>query len=554
MTDPTPALGPHASARDWAVALTRRRSVTGTAGEAAFGPWLAERLAAAFPPERGRAWTFPVAPGDPRHCVALLVRGEGRATLVLTGHYDTVSTDDYGDLAALATDPEPLAAALLDRLSGAAGTPAEARARADLASGAFLPGRGLLDMKAGLAAGIAAAARFAAEGGRGNLLFLAVPDEEESSAGARRAAPELRAIAQDHGLDLRGAVNLDAVADDGDGAEGRTVSLGTVGKLLPTAFVVGLPTHAGFPNAGLNAAVLLAAIARRVEWAPELTDFAEGPGTPPSLLVLRDGKAGYDVTTPGTAFAAFNVLSVSRSPAEVLDAFDALCREALSEMLATLRGRAAHFRAAPVAIDAVAEVPVLRFAALADRVRGADPAAHAAALAAAPAGAMPDRCRAVTERLWRASGWTGPAVVTGFGSIPYLPTRLSDSPDARRLAAAAAGAAAEVAALHGTEIRCAPVFAGISDMSFLGEADAASLAPVAGNTPGWAEWVRWPEAGGIAGLPIVNAGPWGRDYHTPLERIEVRYGFEVLPDLVRAIARRVLDDRDGRPGPAQGCA
>ena len=540
MTDPV-LLDLRSSALDWAVALTRRRSVTGTADEAAFGPWLAERLVAAFPPERTHTWTFPVAPGDARHCVALLVRGQGRATLVLTGHYDTVATDDYGDLADLATEPSPLAAALIESLSETAGSPAEARARADLASGAFLPGRGLLDMKAGLAAGIAVAARFAAEGERGNILFLTVPDEEDSSAGARRAAPELHAIAKTHGLDLRGAVNLDAIADDGDGAEGRTVALGTIGKLLPTAFVVGLPTHAGFPNAGLNAAVLLAAIARRVEWAPELTDAAEGPGTPPSLLVLRDGKAGYDVTTPGTAFAAFNVLSTSRTPADVLDRFDALCREALEEMLLTLRGRAAFFRAVPVAVDAVAEVPVLRFAALADHVRGADPAAYAAALAAAPAGAMPDRCRAVTERLWRASGWTGPAVVTGFGSVPYLPTRLSNSPDARRLASASAGAADEVASRHGTVIRCAPVFAGISDMSFLGEADETSLASLAGNTPGWAEWVRWPEEGGIAGLPIVNAGPWGRDYHTRLERIHVGYGFEVLPDLVHAIALRVLD-------------
>ena len=172
-----------ASARAWAIALTRQPSVTGTADEAAFGPWLAGRLSEAFATRRATVWTFPVAPADPRHCVALLVRGgeearggeESRETVVLTGHYDTVSTRDYGDLAGLATDPEALAPALLARLSATASTPAQLRAKADLESGTFLPGRGLLDMKAGLAAGLAAVERFAAAGGRGNVLFLACP-------------------------------------------------------------------------------------------------------------------------------------------------------------------------------------------------------------------------------------------------------------------------------------------------------------------------------------------------------------------------------------------
>ena len=87
-------------------------------------------------------------------------------------------------------------------------------------------------MKAGLAAGIAVSGRLAAEGGQVNILFLAVPDEERSSDGARRAGPELRAIGREHDLEIIGAVNLDAIADDGDGSAGRSVALGTIGKLL----------------------------------------------------------------------------------------------------------------------------------------------------------------------------------------------------------------------------------------------------------------------------------------------------------------------------------
>lgn len=56
------------------------------------------------------------------------------------------------------------------------------------------------------------------------------------------------------------------------GSKGRVIALGTVGKLLPTVFVAGVPAHSGFPLNGLNAGTLAAAIAARVESASELTD------------------------------------------------------------------------------------------------------------------------------------------------------------------------------------------------------------------------------------------------------------------------------------------
>ena len=254
-------------------------------------------------PLAGKAeiWTLPVAAGDARCAVFMLLRGSGRRTAILTGHYDTVSVEDYGDLRKLATQPELLAEALAARLAEQADTPAKSRTLADLADGRFLPGRGLLDMKAGLAAGLALCETCAEGAIGGNILFIAVPDEENNSAGARAVAQALPSMAKERGLDLVAAINLDAIADDGDGAHGRVIAMGTVGKLLSTALVVGMPAHSGFPLNGLNAGALAAAIAARVEWASELIDDTVGlPGTPPGLLSLRDDKQAYDVTTPAT--------------------------------------------------------------------------------------------------------------------------------------------------------------------------------------------------------------------------------------------------------------
>jgi arginine utilization protein RocB len=215
--------------RKLALDLVARASVTGSAGEAEFGPWLAEYLRSHVGfGQKPEVWTYPVAPGDARHVVALLVRGKGARTVVLTGHYDTVTVEDYGDLAPFAGQPEELRTALLTRLR-AAQDPAGRRAREDLESGRFLPGRGLLDMKGGLAAGLAAMTAISAKPFAGNLLFLAVPDEENASAGARAAAAALPALAAGRGLEVVAAINLDAIADDGDGSAGRMLALGTVG-------------------------------------------------------------------------------------------------------------------------------------------------------------------------------------------------------------------------------------------------------------------------------------------------------------------------------------
>jgi arginine utilization protein RocB len=70
---------------------------------------------------------------------------------------------------------------------------------------------------------------------------------------------------------------------------------------------------------------------------------------------------------------------------------------------------------------------------------------------------------------------------------------------------------------HQTTIRDRQIFAGISDMSFLGHRQALARAQLlAENTPA-AVYV-----GNIGKpslqFPVVNIGPWGRDYHQKWER------------------------------------
>jgi arginine utilization protein RocB len=544
--------------RELTLALVRFPSVTNTPGEVAFAQYfydlLAERPYFATNPDDLR---IERAPADPhgRSNVFALVRGAGPETVVLTGHYDIVSTANYGDLEPYACDPEALLPSLIADLAAGAQSAADRQALDDLQSGAFMPGRGALDMKSGLAAGTAVLDRFAAlPERRGNLLLIATPDEEQTSEGMRAAAARLPALAAAWGLAPVAAINLDSTGDRSDGRDGQAIFMGSVGKLLPSVYLVGRDTHAGAPFDGVSANLLAAEVTRRIECSPELADSAEGETAPPPVVLKQaDLKQGYDVTTPAAAWCYYNLLTHSWSPSEALAKIVRVVEQALDEAMALLGARARRY-AELASVDLVApswRPQTLTFAELKRRAleRGG-------AVAEAALGELIERlrgdlsvdlplyCRQVTELLWRHSGLTGPAAVVGFASLYYPRVFVGDAPGRQaRLRATAARQAEQLAQETGVSIRLRPFFPGISDMSFLGCADAPDeLALVLENTPAWGSRIHFDYAGARElDLAVINVGPWGRDYHQRLERIYMPYSFGVMPELVWRIVGDLLE-------------
>ncbi len=485
-----------ARAREIALELTSWPSVTGSADEADFAGKLAAYLSGF-----DEVKTQGVGAGvHPRNNLFALKRGKGRKTIVLTGHFDVVPIEDYGDLKPMAFAPERLLPEIVARLKRSGENPL---ALADLESGEFLPGRGLLDMKAGLAAGLAA---IEAHAGDCNLLFLAVCDEEDRSSGARAAAPFLKAYAEDCDLDIALVINLDAISDQGDGAMGRVVALGSIGKQLPTAFVAGKEAHACYPQDGANAAYLAAELLTEFELAPELEEATGNEvAAPPTALHAKDLKQGYNVTTPGQCWLYWNTLQHRRTAAEVFEISLMLARRAMAR----------------AALKVKRSIPVLTYGEVAARVAPPLLAARAAEIAGLSHLDLPERAKLMTEFAWARSGLAGPAVIMGFGSIPYPAVSLRDAGLERCITAAAQA--------HGLgSIR---YFPGISDMSYFGEA-AGDLKAAADHTPVWGTSFVMPEP---AGYPCINIGPWGRDYHHWLERLHAPYAFETLPKVLLAV-------------------
>jgi arginine utilization protein RocB len=229
-----------------------------------------------------------------------------------------------------------------------------------------------------------------------------------------------------------------------------------------------------------------------------------------------------------------------------------LVHEAFAEGLAALHAQADRYaarRGRPIPI-ATWEPLVLTFSELRTRVlEQGGPTAQQALGAATdrvardPTMDLPTASRQITETLWALSGLAGPAAVVGLAGLYYPPVQLDRSrPGAARLAAVIARQVSAVSRETGLAIGQCRFYPGISDMSFLGSREgAANLTVMAANTPAWAARIAFDYTAIAAlDLPVVNIGPWGRDYHQRLERVQMPYSFEILPELVWRVAGDLL--------------
>lgn len=544
-----PRLPDAAHVRELALRMVSWRSETGTPGEAEFADRLRELLLEIpFLRDHPENIRLIDSHGDPlTRSVVALVRGTGRKTLVLAGHFDTVSTDNYHELQPLACDSIALRDALIADLSARNRSVQEERALQDLLGGDFLPGRGMLDMKSGVAAGIACLAAFAADPERaGNLLLVITPDEERESRGMRSLRDALPEIARHFDIDIAGAINMDVTSDQGDGSEGRAAYAGTIGKLLPFALVIGCSSHASYPFEGVSAQAMAASILARFEGNASLADRDDTDISPPPIcLEAKDLRSGYEVTTPERFWIAFNWLYhamtadtlFARFRDDVLagatEAVDRFTAESLA--YGKLTGRSAG--ATPARPRLVTFRELRKLAAdihgegfdvfYTEQERRLSHIDNPLALT-----------RELTEWLVGVARLSGPAIVVGFSGLHYpasrlLPGELNDVALRDAIEQTRSGIGDE----PGNSLVWKPYFQGISDMSFLGQAAAGSDI-VAENTP-ISRLIDHPPANALR-FPAVNIGPWGREFHQKLERVHAPYAFGVLPRLVLEIATRFL--------------
>jgi arginine utilization protein RocB len=461
-----------------------------------------------------------------RYSLFALVKGKSEKTVILTGHYDTASTENYGTLEPLACKPKELLEQLISDLQKSQNN---LQALQDFMSGEFLPGRGMLDMKSGLAVGLALVEEWSKlPESPGNLLLIAVPDEEVASHGMKSVVQQLSEICKKFELKLELAINLDVSSEP-------AVFLGSVGKLLPFVLFVGRPTHVGAPFDGVNPVLLASEFVARVEANPTYGD-AEGRQdypAPPTVLYQRDNRMHYDVTTAASSFCAINVLTHHRTPREVLENFQTLAKESLESTLAKLRDRATEFsQRTKTSVTSNWTARALTFGELLGQAKIINAKeVERILLETSPDSENVIRCNAITRELVKLVGLEGPAAVVGFAPPYYSRAEFDFEKNSELLKIIQK----EVKAIQ-QAIPIRPFFDGISDMSFFNATDG--LEPqhfVASQMP-----IAQPIIETSLDCPIINIGPWGKDYHQRLERVHTPYAFEVLPELLWRILQTHL--------------
>lgn len=481
-------------------------------------------VTAAIPIEVGR--------DDRELAFAFLRRSDAPETLVLFGHTDTVGFDGYGKLDSVAIEPEKLQVELIKEGK-------EKEAIADLKTGDWLCGRGSFDMKSGLAVEMDVLSRLSQdEHFKGNVIFMGTPDEENNSAGIFKGVRYLNEFAAREHLKIIGAVNADYTTSRFPGDNNRYLYIGTIGKLLPTFYVVGKETHVGEIFSGLDANLINAELVRLISLSPDLLDQAEGEvALPPASLKAEDLRTGYSVQTTYAAWSYFNVFTHSRTPEEIMALMMNKAHQAAKNVRGLFLGAYDEYARQSGLVSAKTEVPnvnVYTFQQLAEAVLKTGTKIED--ISFRPAKKNPDRVntKRLVEKMWKMAGLPGPAIVVLL-SPPYYPHSFISEEEVQ--GNRFVRNAAEIARANGLVPR--KFYPYIGDSSYWRIAGA--IPDLAKYMPLWENGYQIPlEDIRRLDAPVLTLGPWGMDAHKRTERVQKSYSFGILPQIMEDVIRETF--------------
>lgn len=513
-------------------AYCRIPTFTNTPGETLATGFIADQLGSLpyFKAHPGHMGTWEIE-GDElgRHVGWAMIQGGSARTVVLMHHNDVVVTDNYGPLRDLALEPDALEAAF--RQDSALLDP---EAREDLASGQWMFGRGTADMKGGGAIHLALFRMYAqwTEAQRKDLptlVLLALPDEENLSAGMRSALGLLSRLKADHGLDY--ALMINSEPHQRLTSENGVICQGSIAKLNLFVYVRGVMAHAGKVLEGLNPTAVMADIVARTDLSDDFVDHTEQEmSVPPTWVYLRDLKRQYDISFPEACYGMFNVLNFHTGPGAVVEKMAGICTRALSDYIDRVNAKRQVFsrhtgRNWP---DLAWQPRVLTYGDL--KAMTPDLPDKTAGPLAGPG------LEALLEQ--RLSGlFPGePVIVTGL-CPPYYPG--VTNPDQERL-----HTMVRTFTQHqfGQDYDNRAYFTGISDLSYAMSPDRdrsprhhpeQTTAQAMVHMAGWGTGYDIPfDHINTISMDCINIGPWGKDFHKASERVFKQDLFHRTPLLI----------------------
>ncbi len=493
-------------------------------------------------------------PGDKysRSFVSAFLRGglESPKTVILLSHFDVVGVEEFGMQKELAFDPPAYTRFLKEHPERS--LPREAAG--DLESGDYLFGRGVMDMKFGIAAYLEIITQMTIEleHFEGNILFLSVPDEEANSAGMLAAVEYLSSFQKEQGLEYLCCLVSEPHFPKYPGDRTKYLYTGTVGKLLPVFYCVGKETHACEPLSGLNPNRLTAKIIERLDANSDFSDVSCGVAVPPPVCLKQsDMKRAYSVQSPVAAYTYFNFMTLTSTPDEVMQKLVAAARDAFEEVITDLQKMAEKRfeRTGEAASVPARQVKVVTFRQLWQWCREAEGSRfekHMEVFVQSHGtrnryGDLREFSVEIVREVHQFCPYRDPMVIVFFAPpfYPHSGELPQDSP-IRELSRYIAEIAKNT---YREEIKIEPYFLGLSDMSYLGLPEKLDMDELVQNFPVWDAGYHIPlqEIAGLQ-IPFLNFGPLGKDAHRFTERLCLSYSMEkaapILWDTVKHLLYR----------------
>lgn len=480
-----------------------------------------------------------------------LVKGKGDDTVILIHHYDVVSVEDYKTLMPYAYSPKQLEIELLKIKED---LPKDARM--DLESGDFIFGRGTADMKSGGSIQLALMKKYSQlEHFHGNILLLAVPDEENLSAGMLSAVSLLKELQEKYKLHY--LMMIDSEPHQRTNKDVGVLSEGSVGKMMPFFYIRGYLSHAGKVFEGFNPVNLLTEIVRKTELNLELSDFiGDEASPPPTWLYFKDRKFHYDISLPPSAGGCLSILTLNREPTSLLEYIRGICNDAFSELINNMNKKYKIFREKinkpfeplpwKAKVVTFKELYDEAYADYGEVFKSKYDAALKDIKEKIQAGevSMIEGNFFLVEAVYDFINDLSPRVVIGMAP-PYYPnvanmyhSDLSDK--ARNLSKNIM----DYTSKHFNQLYSKEYFfTGISDLSYTSIKNSKDIAEtLKGSMPMFGALYSIPvEEIESLSIPCINIGPWGKEYHKLTERVLKEDLFHRTPELIHYAISTLLD-------------
>jgi arginine utilization protein RocB len=475
-------------------------------------------------------------------------KGKSNRTAIIMGHMDTVGVDDFNQQEDYAFMPDEWMELLTSE-------EIPHSIQHQLNPEEWLFGRGALDMKSGVASNLFLLKYFSEHPEKldGNLVFISECDEEDGSHGILSALSTLKKWKDAHDFDYVAAINADFVAPLYEGDPNRYIYKGTVGKLLPAFYIAGAETHVGAAFEGLDPNFIAAELTRQISYNPELCNLALGEYTlPPVALKQMDLKTEYTVQTALGAYVYYNFFIHSWTPKEALELLKKQAEIAFQHALESFENRYKAY--CDLSKEKYSEIPwearVITYEEMDNMLIEAHGNTYVDSMNQFKQDLLHDdtldiRMYAlrVVEEAWKWMEVKDPTIILFYSSLYYPRIELSgETYNEQVLITALDEAVDKIQTVYEKPIKVKNFFPFISDMSFMSLSDdEAAIQAVKDNNPAWGtkHYVDYDAVREI-NVPVINIGPYGMDAHKKLERVEIDYSMEVVPNMTKFVIENVL--------------